>query len=164
MSNDANICVFTGRIGKDPELKHLPQGEAITTFSLAVGRRWKDKQSGDPKSDTTWLDCVAVGREAENIAKLCKVGSFILIEAEYRVRKWHKDGKDHSRSEHLVQKFQMLDRRGDNPGPGVMPSAPDRNERPARPEPPPRANLNQNPLPPGEPAPTGEFTDANLPW
>lgn len=111
MSNDCNKCVFTGRLGKDPEMGHRPNGEAFTTFILAVNKRWREGATGVQKESTTWLRCIAKGGLAESIQRTATKGRFVLIEAEYRTRKEMQAGAEVSRHEHLVSSIQYLDRK-----------------------------------------------------
>lgn len=111
MNNDCNVCVFTGRIGEDAETRHRPDGVAVVSFPLAIHRRRKDKATGERKSSTTWVKCVAIGNDGVNMATVAKRGRFVLVRAEYIVRRVPKaDGQQFDYyHEHLVESLQLLD-------------------------------------------------------
>jgi len=68
MANDLNRCEFIGRLGKDPEQRYMPNGKAVTKFSIACGDDYKD-QNGEKVQRTEWVTLVAFGRLAEVIAE-----------------------------------------------------------------------------------------------
>lgn len=107
--SDMNQCNFTGRFGRDPESKYMPSGAAVCNFSLAVGRQYKDKDSGQKKDDTQWVDFVAFGKTAEIITQYMRKGSQCRVTGRWQKRKWQdKDGKDRYSTEIIVEDFQML--------------------------------------------------------
>ena len=109
MSNDLNQCNFIGRLGKDPELKALPSGDSVTSFSLACG--WKSKNS----EGVEWVTCVAFGRLAEIVCQYTHKGSLVFISGKFRTRKWtDKDGVDRYYSEIVAREMQMLDSKQDS--------------------------------------------------
>lgn len=59
MSNDLNQCQFIGRLGKDVDMRYLTSGDAIASFSIACGSQWKDKQTGEKKDATEWVNITA---------------------------------------------------------------------------------------------------------
>ena len=65
---DLNQCNFIGRLGADPEIKYLPNGDPVANFSIAVGEKWTDKQTGGAKENTEWVRIVAFRKLAEIIA------------------------------------------------------------------------------------------------
>jgi single-strand DNA-binding protein len=122
---DLNLCVFTGRLGRDPELRNLSNGEASCSSSIAVSRKWKDKNSGEQKEQTTWVPLSFYGKTAELFCKYCTKGSQVRITGEFSVRKYtDKDGNEKQITEVKVQDLQLL---GGNPngqsGGGQAPAA-----------------------------------------
>lgn len=120
MANDLNRCEFIGRLGKDPETRHAPDGGAICNFSLAVG--WKT--SG--KEGTEWVRVVAFGKLAEICGEYLTKGKQIYVSGRMTTRKWaDKDtGQDRYSTEIVADHLQMLGTKPDetaghiaNPGP-----------------------------------------------
>src|SRR5437868_8003597 len=85
---DMNQCNFTGRLGRDPEQRTFPNGDMVTNFSIAVSKKWKDKQSGETREHTVWVRCVAHGKTGEIVAQYAKKGSQVRITGEFSERKW----------------------------------------------------------------------------
>jgi single-strand DNA-binding protein len=109
MSNDLNSCSFIGRLGRDPETRYLPSGKAVTHFSIAVGSSWKDKQTGEKKEQTEWVNIVAFEKLGEICAQYLKKGSQVFIQGAFKTRKWQdKEGKDRYSTEIIANQLQML--------------------------------------------------------
>lgn len=118
MANDLNLCQFIGRLGKDPETRYLPNGDATTSFSIAVGSSWTDKQSGDKKETTEWVRCVAWRKLAEIISEYCRKGQQVYVSGQFKTRKWQdKEGVDRYMTEITIDRMQMLGSKGDNNSP-----------------------------------------------
>lgn len=101
--------IIAGRLAHTPELKALPNGTKIATFSLAVNRTWTDKESGKKTEVTDWHDCVAFGRIAETLNQYCEGGQVLLIEGRNQTRSWQKDDEKTKRykTEVVVEGFQF---------------------------------------------------------
>lgn len=108
MANDLNLCQFIGRLGQDPETRYTPSGDAVTTFSIAVGERWKDKDSGEKKEKTEWVRCVAWRGLADIAGQYLKKGGQCYVAGKFKTRKWQKDGQDHYTTEIQVEQLQLL--------------------------------------------------------
>lgn len=108
MANDLNQCTFIGRLGKDPEVRSFPSGDKVVNISIAVGKTWKDKESGDKKESTTWVPVSFFGKTAEIVGEYCKKGSQILVVGEFVVRKYQKDGEDRYATEIRGERMQLL--------------------------------------------------------
>lgn len=116
---DLNLCVFTGRLGRDPELRNLSNGEASCSSSIAVSRKWKDKNSGEQKEQTTWVPLSFYGKVAELFCKYCTKGSQVRVTGEFSVRKYtDKDGNEKQITEIKVQDLQLLGGKPDGAGGG----------------------------------------------
>lgn len=103
MANDLNRCEFIGRLGKDPETRFMPNGDAVCNFSLAVG--WKSKE----KEGTEWVRINSFGKLAEICGKYLTKGSQIYISGRMSTRKWQdKDGADRYTTEINADQMQML--------------------------------------------------------
>jgi len=109
MSNDMNVCHFIGRLGAEVETRYLPNGDPVATMRLAVGKEWKDKQSGQKQEHTNWLTVVAFKRTAEICQQYLTKGSQVQFTCEVRVRKWQTDqGDNRYATEFVIQRMQML--------------------------------------------------------
>lgn len=117
MANDLNMCVFIGRLGRDPELRYLPNGDAAVNISIAVGKSWKDKNSGEKKEVTTWVPVSFFGKTAEIVGEYCRKGSQLQITGEFSVRKYtDKDGNEKQITEIKGDRMQLLGSPGDGQG------------------------------------------------
>jgi single-strand DNA-binding protein len=115
MSKDLNKCQFIGRLGQDVELRHMPNGTAVASLSLAVGDDYKDKQ-GNKVEQTEWVRVSAFARLAEVMAEYLKKGSKVYIEGKMKTRKWEKDGQTHYATEIHASEMYMLDSKPDGSG------------------------------------------------
>lgn len=76
--------IVIGNLGGDPEMRYLPDGTAVTNFSMATNRRWTDKQSGQPTDETTWFRVSVFGRQAESVNQYLAKGRMALVEGRMR--------------------------------------------------------------------------------
>jgi len=106
-----NLVIIIGYLGRDPEVKCLPDGATVTNFSVAVTEKRKDK---DPL--TEWVNIVAWGKLADICGQYLVKGSLVYIEGKLRTRSWEKDGTKHYKTEVLAQQMQMLGGKGGNGG------------------------------------------------
>lgn len=114
---DLNLVVVIGRLGRDPEVRYMPNGDAAVNISLAVGKKWKDKASGEMREQTTWVPFSFFGKTAELIGQYAKKGSQIRANGEFSVRKYtDKDGNEKTATEVRGQDFQLLGARQDGDG------------------------------------------------
>ena len=110
MSKGVNKVILIGNLGKDPEVKALPTGSAVTTITLATSESWKDKQTGQQQERTEWHRVVFYNRLAEIAGEYLRKGSKAYIEGKLRTRKWQdKSGVDHYTTEVIAENMQMLD-------------------------------------------------------
>lgn len=109
MSNDLNLCQFIGRLGKDPEVRYLNNGDAVCNFSIAVGSSWKDKSTGEKKESTEWVTVSAFGKLAEIAGKYLNKGKQVYIAGRMSTRKWQdKEGVDRYTTEIRADSMQLL--------------------------------------------------------
>lgn len=119
-----NKVMIIGNLGKDPEIRYMPSGDAVANFSIATSESWTDKASGDKKEQTEWHRCSAFGRTAEVIGQYVKKGSKIYVEGRLQTRKWQdKDGQDRYTTEVRVDGMRMLDKKGESDGGSSAPAA-----------------------------------------
>ncbi len=110
MARGINKVILIGNLGKDPEVRYFPSGDAIANATIATTESWKDKQSGEQKEATEWHNVVFPGKLGEIAGKYLKKGSKVYVEGSLRTRKWQdKEGKDRYTTEVRVQDMQMLD-------------------------------------------------------
>lgn len=103
-----NKVILIGRLGKDPETRYMPNGEAVTNATLATSENWKDK-SGEKQEKTEWHNLTFYRRLAEIAGEYLKKGSMIYIEGKLATRKWQdKEGKDRYTTDIIVNEMQML--------------------------------------------------------
>lgn len=109
-----NKVILVGRLGKDPETKYMPSGDAVTSFSIATSENWKDKQTGEKREKTEWHNIVAFRRLGEICGEYLRKGSQVYIEGKLQTRKWQdKNGNDRYTTEIVANDMQML---GSRPG------------------------------------------------
>jgi single-strand DNA-binding protein len=112
--NDLNQWHGIGRLGKDPEVKYMPSGDAVCNISIACGQAWKDKETGEKKERTEWINVVAFKRLAEIMGEHLHKGSQVYISGSLRTRKWQdKDGNDRYTTEVVADRMQMLGGKSD---------------------------------------------------
>ena len=121
MARGVNKVILIGNLGKDPEVKYFPNGDAFCNLTLATSESWTDKQSGEKKERTEWHNVVFTKKLAEIAGQYLKKGSKIYAEGSLRTRKWEKDGIERYTTEIVVQDMQMLDGRagGESGGGGA---------------------------------------------
>lgn len=108
MSNDLNQCQFIGRLGKDVETRYMANGDAVASFSLAVGSQWKDK-SGEKKESTEWVNCSAFGKLAEICTEYLSKGSQVFVSGRMKTDKYtDKQGIEKYTTKIVVDRMQML--------------------------------------------------------
>jgi single-strand DNA-binding protein len=115
-----NKVMLIGNLGKDPELKYTPGGQAVVTFTMATTRKWKDKEGGD-KEDTQWHNIKAWGRTAEVVNQYLKKGRQVFIEGRLEHRQYEQDGQKKYFTEVVCEQMVMLGGKRDEGG-GSEPS------------------------------------------
>lgn len=117
-----NKVLLIGNLGRDPEIKYMPSGDAVTNIAIATSEYWKDKETGEQVEKTEWHRCVAFGKKAEVMAQHLKKGSKIWIEGKLATRKWQtQSGEDRYSTEIVIEEFQFLDSRESSYGTGSSP-------------------------------------------
>lgn len=109
-----NKVIILGRLGNEPEMRTMPNGDPVVKISIATSESWTDKQSGEKKELTEWHTVIAFRKLAEIMGQYLKKGSQVYIEGKLRTRKWqHQDGSDRWTTEIIADKLEMLGGNGD---------------------------------------------------
>ena len=117
MARGINKVILVGHLGKDPEVRYMPSGNAVCNVTLATSGSWKDKQSGEQKDRTEWHNLVFYNRLAEIAGEYLKKGSQVYVEGRLQTRKWQdKSGNDRYTTEIIANEMQMLGGRGGGGG------------------------------------------------
>ena len=128
MARGVNKVILVGNLGGDPEVRYMPNGNAVTNVTIATTDSWKDKQTGQQQERTEWHRVVFFGRLAEVAGEYLRKGSQIYIEGALRTRKWQdQSGNDRYTTEIVVDmngQMQMLGGRGGDAGYQQPQSAP----------------------------------------
>jgi single-strand DNA-binding protein len=111
-----NKVILIGNLGKDPELRYTPGGQAVCDLSLATTDQWTDK-SGERKEQTEWHRVVVWGKQAENCSQYLAKGRQCYVEGRLRTRQWDdKDGNKRYTTEIVAQTVQFLCGKGEGAG------------------------------------------------
>ena len=113
MARGVNKVILVGNLGKDPEVRYMPNGNAVANITLATTESWKDKQSGEQQEKTEWHRIVMFRRLGEIAGEYLKKGSQVYIEGKLQTRKWQDNsGNDRYTTEIVANEMQMLGGRG----------------------------------------------------
>lgn len=107
-----NRVQLIGRLGRDPELKNTPGGKTVCSFSMAVNRRWKDRQ-GQSQEATDWFNIEAWERLAEICGEFLKKGSLIFLEGRLQTDTYEENGSTRYFTKVISSQMQMLERKDD---------------------------------------------------
>jgi single-strand DNA-binding protein len=92
MARGINKVILVGTCGQDPDVRYLPNGNAVTNVSLATSEQWTDKQTGQKVEKTEWHRVSLFGKVAEIAGEYLRKGSQVYIEGKLSTREWEKDG------------------------------------------------------------------------
>lgn len=124
MARGINKVILVGNVGVDPEVRYMPNGNAVTTLSLATSETWKDKQTGDKQERTEWHRVVCFNKLGEIAGEYVRKGSKLYVEGSLRTRKWQDpQGQDKYTTEIVASDIQMLDSKGGAGSHSETPSA-----------------------------------------
>lgn len=125
MARSVNKVILLGNLGKDPELRYTPSGQAVARFSLATSDRWRDKNSGEWQDRTEWHNVVCWAKLAETVGQYLTKGSSVYIEGRLQTRSWDdKEGKKHYSTEVIANEMVMVGGRNSGAGASAGASAP----------------------------------------
>ena len=134
-----NKAILVGHLGKDPETRYAPSGDAICNITLATSEAWRDKATGEKREATEWHKVAFFGKLAEIAGQYLRKGSQVYIEGSLRTRKWQdKDGQDRYTTEIRADEMKMLGARQDGDGGQSQQSGTRGNSAPPSSAPPPR--------------------------
>ncbi len=135
MLNQAQII---GHLGRDPEIRYLPSGEAVANFSVATTEKWKDKATGELKEATEWHRITTFGRQAEICGEYLRMGSQVFVQGKITTKKYtDKDGIERYSTEIRASDVRFVGGRKDGEGQGhgrapqQRQAAPQRQQRPS---------------------------------
>lgn len=117
MAKGFNKVILMGNLTRDPETRTTPNGQSVTSFSLAVNRTWRG-QDGAQQESVSYIDCVAWGKPGEIIAQYLGKGRAILVSGRLDQRSWEdkESGQKRSKVEVVVEDFNFVDGRGGDGG------------------------------------------------
>lgn len=118
MAGSVNKVILIGNLGRDPEVRTLPSGDRVVSFSIATTESWRDKQSGERKDRTEWHNISIFNENLGKIAEqYCRKGSKVYLEGQLQTREYtDKDGNQRKATDVVLQRFRgeltLLDSKG----------------------------------------------------
>lgn len=107
-----NKFIGIGNLGRDPEMRFMPNGNAVCNFSIAISEKYKDKNSGENKELTEWVNIVMFGKLAEIAGEYLKKGSKLYVEGKLKTEKYtDKSGVEKYSTKVVAEKMEMLNSR-----------------------------------------------------
>lgn len=166
MARGVNKVILVGTCGQDPDVRYMPNGNAVTNLSLATSEQWTDKQTGQKVEKTEWHRVSMFGKVAEIAGEYLRKGSQVYIEGKLQTREWEKDGIKRYTTEIVVDMqgtMQLLGGRpqGDQQSQGDTPNRPQQTRPQAGPESE-RDSRPQQAAP--QPAPDFDAFDQEIPF
>jgi single-strand DNA-binding protein len=160
-----NKVIIVGNLGRDPEIRYMPSGDAIANIAVATSYKSKDRNTGEQKETTEWHRISFFGRLAEVVGQYLKKGSSVYVEGRLQTRKYtDKDGIERYATEIVAENMQMLGgRQGMGGGSSDMDDGGGYDAPPARPAPrqaPPASAARPAP----KPAPNFSDMDDDIPF
>src|SRR5262245_56756285 len=106
-----NKCMIIGNLGRDPEMRYTPSGQAVTQFTVATNRRWRDQQD-EWQEETEWFRVVVWGQQAERTAERLRKGNKVYVEGRIQTRQWEdQSGQKRYTTELVANQVTSLERR-----------------------------------------------------
>lgn len=118
MGRSVNKVTLIGTLGRDPEVRYMPNGNAVANLSLATDESYNDRQSGQKVEQTEWHRITVYGKLAEIVQQYLKKGARAYFEGKLRTREWEKDGIKRYTTEIIANDMVMLDGRNSDSGMG----------------------------------------------
>lgn len=150
MARGVNKVILIGNLGNDPEVRYLPNGNAVANITLATSDSWKDKQTGQQQERTEWHRVCFFGKVAEIVGEYARKGSKLYVEGRLQTREWEKDGVKRYTTEVVVDmggQMQLLDGKPADGGARAEPAQP-----------------RQQAAPQSQPAPQADDFDDGIPF
>ena len=130
-----NKVIIVGNLGRDPEIRYMPSGDAIANIAVATSYKSKDKNTGEQKELTEWHRISFFGRLAEIVGQYLKKGSSVYVEGRLQTRKYtDKDGVEKYATDIVAENMQMLGGRQGMGDGGMDESGGYENSAPSRPQ------------------------------
>jgi single-strand DNA-binding protein len=105
-----NKCMIIGNLGRDPEMRYTPSGQAVTQFTVATNRRWQT--NGEWQEETEWFRVVVWGQQAERTAERLRKGNKVYVEGRIQTRQWEdQTGAKRYTTELVADRVTSLERR-----------------------------------------------------
>ena len=105
-----NKCMIIGNLGRDPEMRYTPSGQAVTQFTVATNRRWQT--NGEWQEETEWFRVVVWGQQAERTAERLRKGHKVYVEGRIQTRQWEdQTGNKRYTTELIANQVTSLERR-----------------------------------------------------
>ena len=111
-----NKVIIVGRLGKDPEVRHLESGASVANFPVATSEVYKDRNTGERREQTEWHNVVLWRGLADIAEKYLHKGDMVYVEGKLRTRSWEKDGVTRYTTEIVGDNMTMLTPKGMNEG------------------------------------------------
>lgn len=110
-----NKFIGIGNLGKEPEMRFMPNGNAVCNFSIAISEKYKDKTSGEQKEVTEWVNIVMFGKLAEIAGEYLGKGSKVYVEGKLKTEKYtdKNTGTDRYTTKVVAEKMEMLSSKGE---------------------------------------------------
>ena len=162
-----NKVIIVGNLGRDPEIRYMPSGDAIANIAVATSYKSKDRQTSEQKELTEWHRISFFGRLAEIVGQYLKKGSSVYVEGRLQTRKYtDKDGIERYATDIIAENMQMLGGRqgmggGDSMGGGMDDGGYEPQQRPAPRQAPPAPAARPQPQ---RPAPNFSDMDDDIPF
>lgn len=108
-----NRAQILGNLTRDPEMRYTPNGQAVTSFSVATNRRWKGRDGAPDGEDTQYHEIVVWGKQAEAVTPMLKKGGPVFVEGRLQTRNWEgQDGVKRYKTEIVADNVIVLSSRG----------------------------------------------------
>ena len=114
-SRGVNKVILVGNVGNDPEVRYMPNGNAVANISIATSDSWKDRNTGVQQERTEWHRVVFFNRLAEIVEQYVKKGTKLYLEGRLQTRSYEQDGVKKYSTEIVANEMQMLGNRNDAP-------------------------------------------------
>jgi single-strand DNA-binding protein len=155
MARGVNKVILVGTCGQDPDVRYLPNGNAVTNLSLATSEQWTDKQTGQKVERTEWHRVSMFGKVAEIAGEYLRKGSQVYIEGKLQTREWEKDGVKRYTTEIIVDMQGTMQLLGGKPQEGSQQQSAARQPPQQRPQ----QQQSQRPQQNQQAAPPDSFDD-----
>ena len=132
MARGVNRVILVGTCGQDPDVRYMPNGNAVTNLSLATSEQWTDKQTGQKVEKTEWHRVSLFGKVAEIAGEYLRKGSQVYIEGKLQTREWEKDGVKRYTTEIIVDMQGTMQLLGGRPQDGDQQQSSPRQQSQAR--------------------------------